>query len=111
MANARQSRGRRTQVVVAAWLAEHGWTKAKSVWGSAPGSDIFNVPGHAIEVKAVAKFSPQAWLRQARTNATRGQTPCVILRMNGQGEKSVDDYLVIRRLADDVLAKRGSNEI
>src|ERR1035438_9557684 len=74
MANARVARGRRTQVVIATWLREHGWPLAKSVWGSAPGKDIFDVPGHAIEVKARSDFDPQAWWRQAKKTSAPNQT-------------------------------------
>ena len=105
MANARVARGRRTQVVIATWLREHGWPLAKSVWGSAPGKDIFDVPGHAIEVKARSDFDPQAWWRQAKKNAKSGERPCVIVRCNAQGEASPEDYLVFRRLEDDELNK------
>lgn len=102
MANARVIRGRRTQAVVAAWLREHGWLKAESVWGSAPGKDILNTPGHAIEVKARRDFDPSKWLRQSARNAAEDERPCVIVRMDGQGE-SPESYLVFRRLADDEL--------
>lgn len=102
MANARVIRGRRTQTVVAAWLRAHGWPRAKSVWGSAPGKDILYTPGHAVEVKARFDFDPMAWLRQSAKNAKFGEVPCVIVRMRGQGENA-DDYLVFRRLADDEL--------
>lgn len=105
MTNSRVTRGRRTQKLVADWLRAHGWPRAKEVWGSEPGRDIRYVRGHAIEVKARSNFDPQAWWRQAKKNAKKGERPCVIVRMNGQGEGAVDDYLVFRRLADDELAQ------
>jgi hypothetical protein len=104
MTDARVARGRRTQVVIAKWLAERGWPHAVSTFGSEPGRDIKHVDGHAIEVKARRDFRPLEWLRQAKANAGE-DIPCVIVRMDGQGEASVGDYLVIRRLADDELSR------
>jgi hypothetical protein len=104
MANARVVRGRRTEVVIARWLREHGWPRARSQWGSQPGKDIRYTPGHAIEVKARSDFAPLKWLRQAKANAKPSEIPCVVVRFNGQGEDA-DNYLVFRRLEDDELNK------
>jgi hypothetical protein len=101
----RKARGRRTNSVVAAWLRAHGWPAAESTWGTEGGRDIRRVAGHCIEVKARADFQPAAWLKQARGYVLRDdERPCVILRLNGQGEDA-GEYLVIRRLADDELSK------
>ncbi len=102
MGNARQARGKRTNVVVAAWLREHGWLRAEATVGAEKGQDVKHVPGRSIEVKARADFDPRAWWRQARDNAVDGQIPVCIVRCNGQGEKA-EDYLVFRRLEDDEL--------
>lgn len=104
MSNARVARGRRTNVVVAAWLAKHGWPQARATFGSEPGRDVKNIFGHAIEVKARRDFRPLEWLRQAQAYAGE-DIPCVVVRCDGQGEKSVGEYLVIRRLADDELSR------
>ncbi len=103
MGTARQDRGKRTNVVVAAWLQAHGWVRAEPTVGSETGQDVKHVPGHSIEVKARSDFDPRTWWRQAKANAKDSEMPCVIVRCNGQGE-SADDYLVIRRLCDDELA-------
>jgi hypothetical protein len=71
--------------------------------GAETGQDIKDMPCHSIEIKARANFDPLAWLRQAKRNAKAGETPCAIIRLNGQGE-TPGEYLVIRRLEDDVLA-------
>lgn len=102
MGTARQDRGKRTNVVVAAWLRARGWKDAEATVGAETGQDVKHVPGHSIEVKARAKFDPAGWLRQAKGNARAGQKPCVIMRCNGTGERA-EDYLVIRRLCDDEL--------
>lgn len=106
MGNARQDRGKRTNVVVAAWLREHGWPHAKPTVGSETGQDVKMVPGNSIEVKARSDFDPRTWWRQAKANAKNGETPCVIVRCNGQGE-SAGDYLVIRLLSDDLELTHG----
>lgn len=105
MGTARQNRGRRTNVVVADWLRQHGWPDAQPTWGSEPGKDAKGVHGHSVEVKARRDFNPMAWLRQAKANAVSSERPCVILRCDGQGEASVGEFLVIRRLEDDELAQ------
>lgn len=104
---ARVDRGRRTQVVVAAWLRAHGWDRARAPVGAETGQDVKEVPGHSIEIKARADFDPRAWWRQAKRNAQPGQVPVVVMRCNGQGDDDPEapgDYLVIRLLSDDVLA-------
>jgi hypothetical protein len=102
MPTARQARGRRTNVVVAAWLREHGWKHAKPTVGAETGQDVQNIDGFSVEVKARTNFDPLAWLKQAKANADPGQRPCVVIRCNSQGEHAAD-YLVIRRLEDDEL--------
>lgn len=106
MGTARQNRGRRTNQVVAQWLREHGHPDAVATFGSEPGRDIKNVEFSAIEVKARRDFRPLEWLRQASKNAGV-DCPCVIMRCDGQGEQSVGDYLVIRRLREDELNRGG----
>lgn len=104
MATARQRRGRRTNVVVADWLREHGWPDAEPTYGSEPGRDVQKIQGHSIEIKARANLDLRAWLKQADSYAD-GDRACVVIRLNGQGEQSVGEYLVIRRLEDDELNK------
>jgi hypothetical protein len=103
MPTPRQARGRRTQVVIAAWLRDHGWRGVRSPVGAETGQDIKGWTGdHSIEVKARADFDPLAWLKQAKKNAKPDQRPVAIIRCNGQGEDA-GEYLVIRRLEDDEL--------
>ncbi len=102
MPTARQARGRRTNVVVAAWLRKHGWPEAEPTVGAELGQDVQKIAGYSIEVKARANFDPLSWLRQAKKNAKPGERVCAVIRCNGQGEDA-EDYLVIRRLGDDEL--------
>lgn len=101
---ARQNRGKRTNVVVAAWLVLHGHPRAEATVGAETGHDVKHVEGCSIEVKARSDFNPREWWRQAKANARNGETPVCIVRCNGQGENA-EDYLVFRRLEDDELNK------
>ena len=102
MSTARQARGKRTAVVVAAWLKEHGWLYAKATVGAETGRDIHNIRGFSVEVKARSDFDPRTWWRQAAANAKPGEIPVCIVRCNGQGERA-EDYLVFSRLEDHEL--------
>lgn len=86
-------------MVVAEYFKRHGVPDAEPTYGSEPGRDVKNVPGVAIEVKARREFSPLEWARQAESNAD-GDLPVSIVRCNGQGEKSVDEWLAFVRVKD-----------
>lgn len=69
---------------------------------------MLGVPGLAIEVKARRNFDPLAWIKQAVKNATC-DIPLVVVRCNGQGAKSVNDWPVIMRWGDlKILLKEGN---
>jgi hypothetical protein len=101
MANARVTRGRKTEDLLAAYYRDRGWPEAEAVVASQAGADIRKMPGLAPEVKARKGFQPLEWIMQARKNAN-GRMPFVILRCNGQGPESIGEWLVITRLADHV---------
>lgn len=91
----RKRRGADTQrVVAAAWQAD-GWPYAEPVGAGATGRDITGTPGIALEIKARAGFDPLAWLRQAIRNAKGHDIPAVVLRPNGAGPATVDEWPVI----------------
>lgn len=99
----RKVRGSRTQALVAeAYKAI--WPAATSAGAGAAGRDVLNVP-LSIEVKGRRAFQPLEWIRQARRNARpeADEFPAhVVMRPDGVGEMNVGDFLVIRRLADDL---------
>ena len=99
----RKVRGSRTQALVAeAYKAI--WPAATSAGAGAAGRDVLNVP-LSIEVKGRRAFAPLEWIRQARKNARpeEDEFPAhVVMRPDGVGEASVGDFLVIRRLCDDI---------
>ena len=97
MANHRRNRGLATERLVADYLREW-WPYATVGRGADPSGDIVNVP-FDVEVKAVAKFAPLAWLRQSRARTTKtGNLGVVVLRCNGQGQ-NVSEYAALLPLS------------
>jgi hypothetical protein len=97
--DARVTRARDTERLLAADLRECGAPDAEAVGASLPGRDIRKVPGLAIEVKARKNFDPLAWLRQARKNAGNDM-PLVVMRCNGQGTATIDEWVTLLRWGD-----------
>ena len=95
----RKHRGYRTQAVVAQYLRSNGWPFAESTGASRQGADVTGTVDLAIEVKARRAFNPLAWIRQA-VAAADGRLPIVVLRCDGQGETTIDDWPAIMGLAD-----------
>lgn len=89
--NYRKERGRATEHLVAQAFAADGWPFAEATGAGSPGRDIKGVPGVSPEVKARTRFEPLAALRQAVANAD-GDVPVVIVRPNGCGPASIDDW-------------------
>lgn len=92
-------RGRDTERLLARDLQVNGAPDAEAVPASLKGRDIRGVPGIAIECKARRGFRPLEWVSQAVRNAD-GDYPIVVLRCDGQGPASIDDWPVIMRWGD-----------
>lgn len=105
MTDSRVRRGRKTQDIAAAYLRESGAVQAAAVPASARGRDIVNVPGVAPEVKARRGFAPKEWMKQAAHNAGP-DIPVVIMRPDGMGPDSVEDWPVFFRFADAIKLLR-----
>lgn len=89
--NHRKERGRETEHLVARAFAADGWPHAEATGAGSPGRDIKGVFGVAPEVKARTGFEPLAAPRQAVRNAG-GDVPVVIMRPNGSGPTTIDDW-------------------
>lgn len=89
----RRNRGLATERLVSNYLRE--WFPYATVGrGADPSGDIVNLPID-VEVKAVAKFAPLAWLRQSRARTTKsGKLGVVVLRCNGQ-QSNVSEYAAL----------------
>lgn len=94
MSQSRKHRGYASQRLVAEWFAARGWPFAESAGAGRQGADITGMVDCAVEVKARRGFSPLAALRQAEHNAD-GRLPFAVLRMDGQGPKTIGDWPVV----------------
>lgn len=99
---ARKRRGRDTERMVARAFQTNGWPYAQPTGAGAGGKDITGLPGLACEVKARSNFDPMANLRQARRHADSdpGSVPFVVMRPNGYGETTIDQWPVFLELAE-----------
>ena len=93
----RKHRGYKTQRLIAEYLRIR-FPHCKAVGAGEAGKDILDTPGWSIEVKARTRLDIRGGLRQAKANADQGDTPVLIVRLNGQGEQSVGEFAVIMSL-------------
>ena len=100
MSQARKHRGRATERLVAAYWRANGWPWCEPNGASAAGADLTGTPGLAVEIKARANVALPAFMRQAQKHAGAHLLPVLILRLNGQGPKTVGDWPVILRHSD-----------
>jgi hypothetical protein len=101
----RKHRGYRSQKVLANFLAENGFPFAESTGAGRSGTDVTGTVGIDWEVKARAGFNPSAAIQQLKDRAN-DDLGIVVLRLNGQGEKSVSDWVCLLRLEDAVKLLR-----
>lgn len=94
----RKYRGYESQKLVAQHLRVL-WPLAEPTGAGRQGNDILATPGVGIEVKAQANISLPAFIRQARKNAGN-EMPVLVLRLNGQGPASLDDWPVVMTMSD-----------
>jgi hypothetical protein len=93
----RIARGRLTQRLLADYLRGCGWPDARSVEAFAPGRDIQDCAGLAIEVKATADVPLLGAIRQAEATAG-GDIPFVVWRPNGRGPAQIGEWVVALHL-------------
>jgi len=108
MSQARKHRGYRSQKVLAMYLAKNGFPFAESTGAGRSGSDITGCVGIDWEVKARTGFDPAGAIKQLKERAKKSVLGIVCLRLNGQGEQSVADWVVVLRLEDVVGLLRGA---
>ena len=72
------------------------------------GKDILSTPGVWFELKARTGFNPLAALKQIEVES-ESEHGIAVLRMNGQGEKSIYDWVVCMRVSTmkDLLREAG----
>lgn len=98
MSQHRKHRGYKTQKIVAEYFASNGWEYAESTGAGRSGSDVTGVP-YDVEVKARSQLSLPELMRQLKERAGR-KLGFGVCRLNGQGEKSVGDFVAIMRFED-----------
>jgi len=98
MTQHRKHRGYASQRIVANYLQGHGFPYAEPVGAGRDGSDVTGVPGLDIEIKARRGFNPAAAMRQQAERAEDTLLPFSVLRLDGQGPASIEDWPVVMRL-------------
>jgi hypothetical protein len=108
----RKHRGYRSQKVVAEYLAVNGFPYAESTGAGRIGSDITGTVGIDWEVKARTGFNPTAAIKQLKERAKKKVLGIVCLRLNGQGESKIGEWVCILRLEDmvNLLREAGYGE-
>jgi hypothetical protein len=102
----RKHRGYRSQKVLANYLVDNGFPFAESTGAGRSGSDVTGTVGIDWEVKARTGFNPAAAIQQLKDRDNNKDLGVVVLRLNGQGEKSVGDWVCLLRLEDAVKLLR-----
>lgn len=96
----RKHRGYRSQKVFADYIRRL-FPYAEPTGAGRQGKDILSTPGVHFELKARAGFEPLAVMRQMRAELRDDKEPWVenlpiaILRCNGQGEKSIGEWIAL----------------
>lgn len=96
----RKHRGYKTQHIVADYFVENGWPHAKAVGAGRSGTDITGIEGLDIEVKARTKLDLAGLMRQLHDRKSSTGMGVGVLRLNGQGEKSVEQFVAVLTLSD-----------
>ncbi|MGH8878472.1 MAG: hypothetical protein ACRD0P_14195, partial [Stackebrandtia sp.] len=103
-AQTRKRRGRASEHAVAAVMRADGWPYAEAVGSGRRGADVTGTPGLSVEVKARRGLNLGTWLRQATRQANGGEVPILVVRLDGQGPATIDEwpatvpFAVLRRL-------------
>jgi hypothetical protein len=105
----RKHRGYATQRLVAQYLAAHGWPYAESTGAGRTGTDITGTPGIDWEVKARRNLNLIALIDQMRERQVPFSIPIAVVRPDGRGPATIDDWPAILPLSDlcDLLREAG----
>lgn len=108
MSQSRKHRGYATQRIVAEYLQSNGWEHALPVGAGRDGSDITGIAGLDIEIKSRTRLDIAGTMRQMKERTQNGEIALGVLRLNGQGEKSVEDFVCLLSLKDLVYLLKAS---
>lgn len=104
----RKHRGYRSQKVLAIYLSQNGFPYAESTGAGRSGTDVTGTVGIDWEVKARKDFSPSAVIKQLKERSNGKDLQVAVLRLNGQGEASIGEWVTILRLEDFVKLIRAA---
>ena len=107
MSQSRKHRGYATQRIVADYLRSQGWEHALPVGAGRDGSDVTGIEGLDIEIKSRTRLDLAGLMKQLSDR----RTECMgvgVMRLNGQGEKSVEQFVAVLTLADLVYLLKAS---
>ncbi len=108
MTQHRRRRGRETEMLVARYFAENGWLSAHVGSASAAGSDVRGIDGLDVEVKARKAFDPKGTIKQLEARSKETGMGVAVMRLSGQGETSVGDFLCFLRFDDLIYLLKAS---
>lgn len=95
----RKARGRQSEILLAEYLQSEGFIVYPTNSG-ASGTDIVGMQGVDWEVKARRGFDPSGLLKQLERRRKTTGLGLGVMRLNGQGEKSIGQWCGIIRLDD-----------
>jgi hypothetical protein len=98
----RKHRGYKSQDILATYLSTNGFPYALSAGAGRSGTDVTGTLGIDWEVKARRGFSPADTMKQLKERHNGKDLPVAVLRLNGQGEASIGDWVAMLRLEDFV---------
>lgn len=98
----RKHRGYKSQDILATYLSTNGFPYALSAGAGRSGTDVTGTLGIDWEVKARKGFSPADTMKQLKERHNGKDLPVAVLRLNGQGEASIGDWVAMLRLEDFV---------
>lgn len=107
MTNPNARKGRRAEIAVAEYLAEHGHPYAeptrRSGWADDRG-DIDGIPGVVVEVKDQQRHTLPAWLRELEVEIVNAGATTGVLIVKRRGTSDVGQWFAIttvERWADE----------
>jgi hypothetical protein len=94
----RKHRGYASQKIAADYMRAQGYAYCEPTGAGRPGTDLLGLLGQDVEVKARRGFDPSAAMRQQRERTSDDVLSWALLRLDGQGPASVEDWPVVIRL-------------
>ena len=108
MTQHRRRRGRETEMLVAQYFIDNGWLSAHAGSASAAGSDIRGIDGLDVEVKARRAFDPLGTSKQLEARSKETGMGVAVMRLDGQGDKSIGSFLCFLRFDDLIYLLKAS---